>query len=213
MAILSALLSVSEPSNSFWIIIIKAFEAVTNNYVLAIIFLTVVLRIIWSVVDTFGKHSQRKMTKMQEKIRPELEKLKVKYASQPQVLSQKQNELNRKYMDRSYYVGCFITLLVMVLNMVIFFTLFAGLNTMSAYKISVNYDNLKTNYANCIRVVDNYLEKNSNDVNEVYDKFVDYQNLAFIVNKSESIKLTKVEIIFSTKVEIDYIILCILKFI
>ena len=188
MAILSALLSVSEPSNSFWIIIIKAFEAVTNNYVLAIIFLTVVLRIIWSVVDTFGKHSQRKMTKMQEKIRPELEKLKVKYASQPQVLSQKQNELNRKYMDRSYYVGCFITLLVMVLNMVIFFTLFAGLNTMSAYKISVNYDNLKTNYANCIRVVDNYLEKNSNDVNEVYDKFVDYQNLAFIVNKSEQQK-------------------------
>ena len=188
MAILSALLSVSEPSNSFWIIIIKAFEAVTNNYVLAIIFLTVVLRIIWSVVDTFGKHSQRKMTKMQEKIRPELEKLKVKYASQPQVLSQKQNELNRKYMDRSYYVGCFITLLVMVLNMVIFFTLFAGLNTMSAYKTSVNYDNLKTNYANCIRVVDNYLEKNSNDVNEVYDKFVDYQNLAFIVNKSEQQK-------------------------
>ena len=118
MAILSALLSVSEPNNSFWITIIRAFEAVTNNYVLAIIFLTVVIRIIWSVVDTFGKHSQRKMTKMQEKMKPELEKLKIKYASQPQVLSQKQNELNRKYMDRSYYVGCFITLIVMVLNMV-----------------------------------------------------------------------------------------------
>ena len=188
MAILSALLSVSEPSNSFWIAIIRAFEAVTNNYVLAIIFLTVVIRIIWSVVDIFGKHSQRKMTKMQERMKPELEKLKVKYASQPQVLSQKQNELNRKYMDRSYYVGCFITLIVMVLNMVIFFTLFAGLNTMSAYKISVNYDNLKTNYANCIRVVDNYLDDNSTDVNQVYDKFVNYQNLAFIVNESEQQK-------------------------
>ena len=188
MAILSALLSVSEPNNSFWIAIIRAFEAVTNNYVLAIIFLTVVIRIIWSVVDTFGKHSQRKMTKMQEKMKPELEKLKVKYASQPQVLSQKQNELNRKYMDRSYYVGCFITLIVMVLNMVIFFTLFSGLNTMSAYKISVNYDNLKTNYANCIRVVDNYLDENSTDVNQVYEKFVNYQNLAFIVNESEQQK-------------------------
>ena len=125
---------------------------------------------------------------MQERRKPELEKLKVKYASQPQVLSQKQNELIRKYMDRSYYVGCFITLIVMVLNMVIFFTLFAGLNTMSAYKISVNYDNLKTNYANCIRVVDNYLDDNSTDVNQVYDKFVNYQNLAFIVNKSEQQK-------------------------
>ena len=58
MANLSALLAVSEPS-AFWITIIKAFEAVTNNYVLAIIFLTVVIRVIWAIVDTFSKHSQQ----------------------------------------------------------------------------------------------------------------------------------------------------------
>ena len=200
MAILSALLSVSEPSNSFWIIIIKAFEAVTNNYVLAIIFLTVVLRIIWSVFDTFGKYSQRKMTIMQQKMQPELEKLKVKYANSPQLLSQKQNELSRKYMDRSYYVGCFITLIVMIFNMVIFFTLFAGLNTMSSYKISANYDNLKTTYANCLNVVDKYFNSIYQQDNEKNEIFKNYQNLNFIIRNEED---GKTYIYLTQKVETE----------
>lgn len=59
MAFLGTLLSISEPSGA-WIGVIKAFEAVTNNYVLAIIFLTVVIRLIWSVVDTFNRYNQQK---------------------------------------------------------------------------------------------------------------------------------------------------------
>ena len=86
MAIISSLLSIAEPSGA-WISIIRAFEAVTNNYVLAIIFLTVVIRLIWAVIDTFSKYSQQKMNAIQANIQPELEKLKAKYANQPQVLS------------------------------------------------------------------------------------------------------------------------------
>ena len=108
MAILSTLLSVSEPSG-FWITIIKAFEAVTNNYVFAIIFLTVVIRVIWGLVDVFSKYSQQKMNAIQAKIQPELEKIKVKYANQPQVMQQKQNELYKRNYGKSYYGSCIIT--------------------------------------------------------------------------------------------------------
>lgn len=59
MAIISNLLSIAQPSGA-WVSIIQAFEAVTNNYVLAIIFLTVVIRLIWAIIDTFSKYSQQK---------------------------------------------------------------------------------------------------------------------------------------------------------
>ena len=109
MANLSALLAVSEPSG-FWITIIKAFEAVTNNYVLAIIFLTVVIRVIWAIVDTFSKHSQQKMSIIQSQMQPELDKIKAKYGNSPQQLNQKQNEvykvLWKELLYRLSYDAC-----------------------------------------------------------------------------------------------------------
>ena len=59
MAILSTLLAVSEPTG-FWETIIRAFDKVCNNYVLAVIFLTVVIRVIWAIVDTYSKYNQQK---------------------------------------------------------------------------------------------------------------------------------------------------------
>lgn len=216
MAILSTLLSVSEPSG-FWITIIKAFEAVTNNYVLAIIFLTVVIRVIWGLVDIFSKYSQQKMNAMQAKMQPELEKIKAKYANQPQVMQQKQNELYRRNYGRSYYGSCIIMLVVMILNLVIFFTLFAGLNSMAAYKISANYDNLKYNYENCLNVVNEYVVNNyDGDYNnpEVKDLFSDYENLEFIVetnpeNGEQNISLVRKngeqnEVVYTCKYSTDF---------
>lgn len=216
MAILSTLLSVSEPSG-FWITIIKAFEAVTNNYVLAIIFLTVVIRVIWGLVDIFSKYSQQKMNAMQAKMQPELEKIKAKYANQPQVMQQKQNELYRRNYGRSYYGSCIIMLVVMILNLVIFFTLFAGLNSMAAYKISANYDNLKYNYENCLNVVNEYVVNNyDGDYNnpEVKDLFSDYENLEFIVetnpeNGEQNISLVckngeQNEVVYTCKYSTDF---------
>ena len=58
MAVLSMLL-LAEPSG-FWENIIKAFEGFTNNYVLAIILLTVIIRIIWAPIDTLNKRMSQK---------------------------------------------------------------------------------------------------------------------------------------------------------
>ncbi len=183
MANLSALLAVSEPSG-FWITIIKAFEAVTNNYVLAIIFLTVVIRVIWAIVDTFSKHSQQKMSIIQSQMQPELDKIKAKYGNSPQQLNQKQNEVYKKYYGKSYYTGCLMMLVVMILNLVIFFTLFSGLNAMATYKIDSNYNNLKYSYANCINVVDDYFNSDYTDESK-QELFKNYENLAFIIESDD----------------------------
>ena len=185
MANLGILASVSEPSG-FWVNIIKAFEGWTLNYVLAIILLTVVIRLVWAVVETFSKFSQQKQSAVQAKIQPELEKLKAKYASQPGVLTQKQNELYRKYYGRGYYGSCAIMLVVMILNMVVFFTLFAGLNSMAAYKVGSNYDGLKYEYANCINVANEYLGDKTDDTK--LDLFKDYENLEYKIFTEDETK-------------------------
>lgn len=209
MAILSNLLSASEPKG-FWITIIKAFEAFTNNYVLAIILITIILRLVWCFVELGMKYSQQRMSGIQAKMQPELEKLQAKYANQPQILQQKQNELQQKYYGKSQVGSCLIMLLTTALNMVIFFTLFAGLNTMSSYKNSINYDNIKYTYANCLNVTDAYLSDEDTDKYGTYDDrleyFADYENLSFVFreievsadgeNSNETIKKTVVDIVY-----------------
>lgn len=180
MANLGVLLSVTEPSG-FWVNIIKAFEGVTKNYVLAIIFLTVVIRLIWGIVETFSKFGQQKQQSVQAKMQPELEKLKVKYQSQPEVLNQKQNELYKKYYGKGYYGSCIIMLIIMVLNLLIFLTLFTGLNSMASFKIANNYDNLKYQYVNSLNVADHYL--GDYEDSEKRELFADYKNLEFKVSQ------------------------------
>ena len=155
MAVLSLLLSVAEPSG-FWITIIRAFENVTNNYVLAIIFLTVVIKLIWTPIDTFNRRSQQKMSQTQAKMQPELDAINKKYTKDPNLLKQKQNEVYKKYNSKSMG-GCFLMLVFMALNLTIFFTLFSGLNAMGAYKISESYDYLKYSYANVLEVTNEFI--------------------------------------------------------
>ena len=180
MAILSFLLSVAEPSG-FWITIIRAFENVTNNYVLAIIFLTVVIKLIWTPIDMFNRRSQQKMSAVQAQMQPELEVINKKYAKDPNLLKQKQNEVYKKYNSKSMG-GCFLMLLFMALNLTIFFTLFSGLNTMGAYRISESYDYLKYSYANVLEVTNVYINQGDSDVSI----FENPENLSFTIDEESN---------------------------
>jgi len=182
MAILSTLLAVSEPSG-MWETIIKAFEGFTNNYILAIILLTVIIRLIWSPMDTLNRRMSQKMSQNQAKMKPELDKLKEKYGHNPQLFNQKQNELYKKYNTNSMG-SCLFMLIFMGLNLTIFLTLLSGLNAISAYKISENYENLKYEYANCLDVSKKYIELEQNNI----DIFKDYQNLSFEIFDKEGVE-------------------------
>lgn len=195
MAIVSFLLSVAEPSG-FWITIIRAFENVTNNYVLAIIFLTVIIKLIWTPIDMFNRRSQQKMSLIQAQMQPELEIINKKYAKDPNLLKQKQNEVYKKYNGKSMG-GCFLMLVFMILNLTIFFSLFSGLNLMSSYKISSSYDSLKYTYANCLNVTNQYIENNPGNENI----FLDYQSISFEID-SENNQIVMYQTIDQTKTEL-----------
>ncbi len=173
MAILSTLLALSEPTG-MWETIIRAFEGFTNNYILAIILLTIIIRLIWAPIDTLNRRMSFKMSEQQAKMKPELENLNKKYANNPKLLKQKQNELYQKTNSKGMG-SCAFMFLFLALNMVIFFTLFGGLNNMAAYKIASNYQELKYDYANCVVLTNEY----TNSLSQETETFKDYQNLYF----------------------------------
>lgn len=205
MAILSSLLAVSQPKG-FWVTIIKAFEALTNNYVLAIILITLIIRLVWSFLELGMKYNQQHMAKINAKMQPELDKLKEKYANQPQVFQAKQNELYQKHYGKSQIGSCLIMIITTAINLVIFFTLLSGLNAISSYKNSVSYDSIKYTYVNCLEVTDKYLtDENVAEYGSYEDRldyFADYENLSFVfrTEKEGDEKVTYVDIVYNESI-------------
>ncbi len=178
MAFLSAMMSVAEPTG-VWQTIIKAFEAGVGSYILAVVLITLIIRIIWAPLDTINKKFNKKNSRIQAKMQPELEKIKAKYGADKNLLNRKTQEVYKRY-NFSMTGSCLFMLLFLGLNLLIFFSLFAGLNSMADYKISQEYDYLKYNYANMLNLTDKQYSQNNTAF------FENYQNLTFEV-KDETI--------------------------
>ena len=179
MAFITGLLSVSEPTG-VWQTIIKAFEGGVGSYILAIVLITLVIKLIWAPFETINKKINKKNMRIQAKIQPELEKLKTRYGADRNLLNQKTQELYRKH-NYSMMGSCLFMLVFLTLNLTIFFTLFAGINSMADYKISQQYDYLKYNYANVLNLTNEVYEKNNDDVaeNDITGYFENYSSLTF----------------------------------
>ncbi len=183
MAILSTLLSVAKPTG-MWESIIWAFEGFTKNYVLAVILLTIIIRIIWSPLETYNRRISAKNATMQAKMQPELQKVQEKYGHDKQLLNQKTNEVYKKH-NFNMAGSCGFMLVFMVLNLVIFFTLFSGLNKISSFKIYENYDNLKEYYSNCLSLSDN----NKTEYQNAYTNDKDLEFRVFVEGEDKIIGL------------------------
>ena len=181
MAFITGLLSVSEPTG-VWQTIIKAFEGGVGSYILAIVLITLIIKLIWAPFETINKKINKKNMRIQAKIQPELEKLKTRYGADRNLLNQKTQELYRKH-NYSMMGSCLFMLVFLALNLTIFFTLFAGINSMADYKISQQYDYLKYNYANVLNLTNEVYEKNNDDVaeNNITGYFENYSSLTFEV--------------------------------
>ena len=59
MASLTGLLTVAEPSG-LWAIIIKCFESGVGSYILAVLLLTIIIRVVWAPVDLINKKFNKK---------------------------------------------------------------------------------------------------------------------------------------------------------
>ena len=149
----SALVTLKQPSG-FWFTILNAFKNGLGTHILAVIMIAVIVRFVISVADIFNKKATMKNSDVMAKMKPELDAIQKKYGYDQKIVSQKQNELYRKYQF-NMLGSCLPMLITMVLQLVIFMTLWTSLQSVANYNIVEKYENMKYIYANVINVNSN----------------------------------------------------------
>ena len=129
MAFLTGIADLLQDPGGLWEILILTVFKFIGNYGWRILFFTVCLKLLLLPLDLYQRIKMRKNQIITERLKPQLEKLQQQYAGDKQTLAQKQMELNKKE-GFSYFSSC----LPMIVTLVIFFYLFAGLNNISQYK-------------------------------------------------------------------------------
>ncbi len=140
-----SILAVSEPS-SLWATLIEWVHSwVAGGYGWTILVLIILVKLVLSPLDYLIKHSNKKSTLVQQKLAPQIAKLNKKYGDNKQMI---QTQTQALYKREGYNVfgSCIVMLINMVLTMVIFFTLFSSLRTLSSYQAIEQYDSLHSTY-------------------------------------------------------------------
>lgn len=149
----SALITLTQPSG-FWPSILNAFKGATGTYIVAVILIAIIIRVLLSVVDVINKKVSAKSNGVMAKMKPELDAIQKKYGHDPKLMSQKQNEVYRKYQF-NMMGSCLPMLISLVLQMVVFLTLWNSLQSMANFNVVEKYENMKNIYANVIALNDN----------------------------------------------------------
>ncbi|MGN1222392.1 MAG: YidC/Oxa1 family membrane protein insertase, partial [Christensenellales bacterium] len=132
------------PASGVWETIIKWLSGV-GNIAVAIILLTLILKLLLLPVDFWQRSVTRKMSLKQAEMQPELEKIKQKYGNS-ELGQQKTAELYKKH-GMSPTSSCGVMLVYMVLTLLVFITLFNGLGSISRTQINYEYYQLQTEYS------------------------------------------------------------------
>lgn len=144
MSVIS-LLAVSQPTGVWARLIEWVHSWVGGGYGWTILVLILLVKLVLSPLDYLIKHSSKKTNLVQQKTAPQIAKLRKKYGDNQQLI-QEQTQALYKREGHNMFGSCIVMLVNMVLTMVIFFTLFSGLRTLSAYQAIEQYDGLHAAY-------------------------------------------------------------------
>lgn len=145
MGVLNFLLEVKAPTG-LWASIINWLEGGIGNYAVAIIVLTLLIKLVILPFDLLNKSLSSRNARKQAEMKPELDKINKRYANNKQLLNQKTMELYKRE-NFSLYGTCFGMLAYLILTLVIFMTLFGALRNMSNYKIYKEFTQLQSTYS------------------------------------------------------------------
>lgn len=109
--------------SEFFVLVLKWVFSLVQNYSVAIIIVTILVRLLILPVDLRQKKSARKMAMVQ----PQLDSLKKRYANNPQMMQKKQQELFKKEGVKPL-AGC----LPMLITLPIFFAFFGAMRVLAA---------------------------------------------------------------------------------
>lgn len=189
MDFVSTLLTTLTPPKGMWESILSAFKNGTGSYVWAVILIALIVRVVFSLVDVVNKKITMKNTAIQEKMKPELEAIQKKYGHDKTLMQQKQNEVYRKYQF-NMMGSCFPMLIMTILQLVVFMTLWTGLQSVANYNIAEKYDNMKSVYTSVIT-----LNEDDDFKNFVVDYYQDGDSIsAALSTNDEGVQILKVEI-------------------
>ena len=192
----TTLVTIKQPSG-FWTAILNAFKNGVGSYVLAVILVAICVRLVLSVVDVFNKRGTMRNTEMMAKMRPELEAIQKKYGYDQRVLSQKQSELYKKYQFNM--MGTFFPMLIaMVLQLVVFLTLWRSLQAVSNYNIVNKYEDMKNIYANVLSINEKDAVKTQIDYEDGNELSIEIDFETKKVNITNETKGTSADIDFKT---------------
>lgn len=163
-------ISLSKPTG-FWQSIIFGMEGSLKNYALALIIVTILIKVIMVPFDFINKLSSKKSSRKQAEMKPELDKVNAKYANDKNMLNQKTMEVYKSH-NFSVMGTCFGMLIYLVLTMVVFWTLFGALNGISYYKIGDQFLQVRQEYFNAYEIDVNALEDGVTALDE-YEKLTD----------------------------------------
>lgn len=150
------------PPSGFWVNILNAFKGALGTYMLAVILLAVIVRVVFSIVDIVNKKVNLKNMQINEKMKPELEAVQKKYGHDKVLLQQKQSEIYKKYQF-NMLGSCLPMLVMLILQMVVFLTLWSSLQSVANFNIASQYENTKTVYANVL-----LLNENTDDISVLF---------------------------------------------
>lgn len=132
-------------TKAFWGNLIDWFVDWVGNYGWAIILLTIALKLVLVPVEIIQKNVNRKNAKMQAIMQPELQKIQQQYPGDRNKLNQKQMELAKKYNFNM--TGTCVTLLVtMAITLIVFTSLFTGLNSLSKKQENIAFTEIYQTY-------------------------------------------------------------------
>ena len=112
-----------------------------GNYGWTVVVFTIFLKIVTSPLDIWQRISSRKSMLRMQKMQPVLAEIDKRYAGNPQRANEEKQKLYKK-QGFSAFAMC----LPMIISMVIFFVMFAGLRQYSNYSSVANFKSLSATY-------------------------------------------------------------------
>ena len=137
-------IEVAKPTG-FWSSIVFELEKSVGHYALALILITIIIKLVMVPFDFVNRYTSKKSSRKQLEMKPELDKINQKYANNKDLLNQKTMEV---YKSHNFNImgTCLGMVIYMVFTMVVFWTLFGALNGISAYKIGDQYLQVRQEY-------------------------------------------------------------------
>lgn len=157
-----------------WASIIFGMEGSLKNYALALIIVTILIKLVMVPFDFVNKYSSKKSARKQAEMKPELDKINAKYANDKNMLNQKTMEV---YKSHNYNVmgTCVGMLVYLVFTMVIFWTLFGALNKISYYKIGDQFLQVRKEYYAVYEIdvdaIENVEDVEEGTITSAYDQY------------------------------------------